>query len=110
MPGENEPHIRGVRILIHKNIKDALLEWKLVSEQIITAWTNTKFRKMTVVQCYAPTENANLEENKAFYNHLDRHISAILLMGDFNAQAGNDNQDIEDVMRKHRFTHRNENG
>jgi hypothetical protein len=31
MPGENEPHIRGVGILINKNIKDALLEWKLVS-------------------------------------------------------------------------------
>jgi exonuclease III len=105
-----------VTILINKYIKDALLEWKLVSEQIITAQSNTKFRKMTVVHCYAPTENANLEENEAFYNHLDRtlldmHISDItLLMGDFNAQVGNDNQDIEDVMGKHRLPHRNENG
>jgi hypothetical protein len=37
MPGENEPHIRVVVILINKNKKDALLEWKLVSEQIVIA-------------------------------------------------------------------------
>jgi hypothetical protein len=32
MPGENESHIRGVGILIHKIIKDALLDLKPVSE------------------------------------------------------------------------------
>jgi hypothetical protein len=40
----------GVGILINKNIKDALLEWKPVSERrIITAQFNTKFRNTTVV-------------------------------------------------------------
>jgi hypothetical protein len=64
MPGKNEPHIRGVGIPINKNIKGALLEWKSVSELIITAQMSTKFRKMTVVQCYAPTEIENFEEKK----------------------------------------------
>jgi hypothetical protein len=32
MPGKNEPHKRGVGILINKNIKDAFLEWKPVTE------------------------------------------------------------------------------
>jgi exonuclease III len=58
---------------------------------------------MTVVQCYAPTENANHEEREAFYNCLDRklldiHRSDMLLMGDFNAQVVSDNQDIEDAL------------
>jgi hypothetical protein len=114
MPGENEPHIRGVGILINKNIKDTLLEWKPVSERIITAQINTKFRKMTVVQCHAPTENANLEEKEAFYNCLDRTLldvhrnDIILLMGDFNTQVGSDNQDTEDIIGKHRLPHRND--
>jgi hypothetical protein len=37
MPGKNEPHIRGVGIFINKNIKNALMEWKPISEQIVTA-------------------------------------------------------------------------
>jgi hypothetical protein len=49
LPGENEPCVRGVGILINKNIKDALLKWKPVSEPIVTAQINTKFRKRIVV-------------------------------------------------------------
>jgi exonuclease III len=62
---------------------------------------------MTVIQCYAPAENANLEEKEAFYNCLDRTLldihrsDIILLMGDLNAQVGNDNQHTEDVIKKH---------
>jgi hypothetical protein len=116
MPGKNEPHIRGVGIHINKNIKDALLEWKPVSELIITAPINTKFRKMSVVQCYASTGNANLEKKEAFYSCLDRTLldihrsDIILLMGDFNAQVGTDNQDTDDVVGKHGLPHKNENG
>jgi exonuclease III len=69
MPGENEPHMRGVGIVINKNIPDALVEWEPVSERI-----NTKFRKISVVQCYVPTENAKLKEKETFYNCLDRTL------------------------------------
>ena len=37
MPNADDDHIRGVGILINKNIRGALLEWNLVSERIITA-------------------------------------------------------------------------
>jgi hypothetical protein len=66
---------------------------------------------MTVVQCYAATENANREEKEAFYDRLDRTLldmhrnksDIILLMRDFNAQVGNDNQDTEDVIGKYSY-------
>jgi exonuclease III len=101
MPGGNEPHIRGVGILINRNIKDALLEWKTLSERIITARINTKFRKMSVVQCYAP-----ISGKEAFYSRLHRtllatHRSDILSMADFNVQVTNDYQDTEDVIGKY---------
>jgi exonuclease III len=105
-----------VRILINKNTKDALLECNPVYERIITAPINTKFRKMTVVQCYAPTENADLEEKEALYSHLHRTLldihrsDIILFMGNFNAQVGNDNQDTEHVIGKHGLPPRNMNG
>jgi hypothetical protein len=77
-----------VGILTNKIINYALLEWKPVSEQIITARINIKFRKMSVVQCNAPTENAELEEKEAFYTHLDKrlldiHRSDIIINGRF---------------------------
>jgi hypothetical protein len=71
---------------------------------------------MAVVQCYAPSENANLVEKEAFYSHLDRTLldihrrDIILLMRDFNAQVDNTKQYIEDVIGKHELHHRNENG
>jgi exonuclease III len=116
MPDKSEPHIRGVGKLINKNTKDALLVWKPVSELIITVRINTKFREITVVQCYAPTEIAYFEEKEVFYNCLDGTLldlyrsDRILLMGDFNAEVGSVNQDIEDVIGKYGLSHRNENG
>jgi len=83
-----------------------LLEWNPISERI-TARIQTKLRKMSVVQCYAPTENAELDEKETFYSLLDKTLlgikrsDIIVMMGDFNAQVGNNNQDIEHIMGRH---------
>jgi hypothetical protein len=66
MPNADDDHIRGVGILVNKNIRGALLELNPVSERIITARIQTKLRKMSIVHCYAPTENAELDEKEAY--------------------------------------------
>jgi exonuclease III len=92
-----DDHIRRVRILINKNIKGALLERNPVSERIITARIQTKLRKISILQCYAPTESAELVEKEALYSLLDKTLlgikrsDIIVMMGDFNAQVGNNN-------------------
>ena len=107
MPNADDDHIRGVGILVNKNIRGALLEWNPVSERIITARIQTKLRKMSTVQCYAPTENAELDENEDFYSLLDKTLlgikgsDIIVKMEDFNAQVGNNNKDIEHIMGRH---------
>jgi len=73
---------------------------------------------MSIVQCYAPTENAELDEKSAFYSLLDKTLvgvkrsDIIVMMGDFNAQVGNNNQDIEHIMGRHGMPcdKENENG
>jgi hypothetical protein len=110
------PHIRGVGILFNKDTKNGLFEWNPVSERIITARVKTKYRKMTIVQCYAPTEDGELQEKVSFYSLLDKtlvslHRSDIVLtMGDFNAKVGCNNEDVEHVMGKHSTGDCNESG
>jgi hypothetical protein len=65
-----------------------LNEWNPVSERIITSRVRTEFRKMSVIQCYAPTDYAKTEEKEQFYSHLDRtliniHRSHIILIMGF---------------------------
>jgi len=61
---------------------------------------------MSIVQCYAPTENVELDE-EAFYSLLCETLlgikrsDIIVMMEDFNAQVGSNNQDIEHIMVRH---------
>jgi exonuclease III len=115
MPNADDDHVRGLGILINKNRRGALLESNPVSERIITARIRTKLRKITTVQCYAPTDSAELVEKEAFYHLLDKTLlsikrsNIIVMMGDFNAQVRNNNQDIEHIMGRHGLPCENEN-
>ena len=52
--------------VMNKNIRGALLECNPLSERTTTARIQTKVRKISTVQCYAPTEDAQLAEKEAF--------------------------------------------
>jgi hypothetical protein len=71
---------------------------------------------MAIVQCYAPTEDGEADEKESFYSLLDKtlvslHGSDIVLMiGDFNAKVGCNNEDVECVTGKHGTGDCNENG
>jgi len=45
-----------------------------VSERLITVSLTTRLRKLTVVQCYAPTNEATSEEKETFYDLLEATI------------------------------------
>jgi hypothetical protein len=113
MSNTDNDHIRGLGILINNNIRGALVEWNPVSERIIAARIQTKLRKTSIVQCYAPTENAELVE--AFYSLLGKTLFSIkisdivVMIGDLNAQIGNNNQDTEHIMGRHGIPCENEN-
>lgn len=116
MANENDRHVAGVGLLLSRRLKNYLLNWAPISERIIIARFNTKFRKVSVVQCYAPTEESEMEDKEKFYSLLDKTLSDIkrsdvtVLMGDFNAKVGQDNTNLENIMGRHGLGHRNENG
>ena len=65
---ENARHIEGVGIMISKTAARSLIEWAPVSSRIMTARFYTRIQKVTVVQCYAPTNDADQETKGSFYN------------------------------------------
>ena len=114
--GQNSNHISGVAIIISKEVEKTLLQWQPINDRLITARFIFKFCKLTIIQCYAPTNEADEEDKNDFYDQLQAVFNQIpqhdmiLVTGDLNAKVGSDNTNIEQVIRKHGCDVRNENG
>ena len=67
---ENDNHQHGVGILLNKRAKSSLMEWNRISERIIMARFMSKVPKVTVIQCYTPTNVTEAEDKEEFYNQL----------------------------------------
>jgi len=115
--GRADTHEQGVGILTTGKAKKALLEWKPISSRIITARFHSKIRNTTIIQCYAPTEEADDITKDEFYEQLQATISSAhrndikIIQGDFNAKIGIDNTGMATIMGKHALdSARNNNG
>ncbi|XP_025996626.2 uncharacterized protein LOC105203684 [Solenopsis invicta] len=111
-----EAHESVVGMILSKTAKLCLLNWKPISDRLITARFRTHARNLTIVQCYAPTEQAPLETKEDFYDQLSSTITntpkgdILLLMGDLNAKVGSDNRGLEHIMGRCGMGTRNING
>jgi len=91
--------------MLSKPAAKAMIEWNPVSPRIITARFNSKGRKVTIINCYAPTNTATDDNKEEFcsqgvLDHTPRRDIRILL-GDLNAMIGPDNTGKERVMGCH---------
>ncbi|KAJ8351936.1 hypothetical protein SKAU_G00234120 [Synaphobranchus kaupii] len=72
--------------------------------------------KLNIIQCYAPTNDTIEEKKDDFYDQLQgvldrlRTKDVTILMGDFNAKTGAENNGYEDIMGTHGLGQMNENG
>lgn len=73
--GNNNSHMHGVGILLSSKTKKSLIGFKAISERLISARFRTKYRNITVLQCYAPTEVDEDDVKNAFYEQLDAEIA-----------------------------------
>ncbi|XP_055389805.1 uncharacterized protein LOC129618814 [Condylostylus longicornis] len=107
----------GVGILMDKTIINSLMSWKAISDRIILARFYTRMKKISIIQCYAPTEIAHDEAKDTFYNQLSTAINSIpktdivILLGDLNAKVGAQQDSIpKSIMGSHGMGTINNNG
>nr|KAG5696667.1 hypothetical protein BaRGS_023076 [Batillaria attramentaria] len=115
---DGAPHTEGVALMLAPEAQRALIGWEPVNSRIIKAKFITKKKdiKLNIIQCYAPTNDAEEEKKDDFYQQLQTVIDRggakdmTILMGDFNAKIGSDNTGYENTMGTHGLGQMNENG
>ncbi|XP_065578596.1 craniofacial development protein 2-like [Artemia franciscana] len=114
--GHPSVHRAGVGLLMSPLAHKAMTNWNPVNERIKTARFVSNHTKMTIIACYAPTNEADEEEKDAFYNMLHsvtkdvpRH-DVLCVVGDLNAKVGADRHYYPEVLGPHGMGEINENG
>ena len=114
---EHDVHQSGVAIVMTRYASRCLESCSPVSERIITARFHSKYIKTTIVQVYAPTNEAEDEAKETFYDQLQKVLDAIprhdmlLVLGDWNAKLGARQEGENGIVGKHGLTcERNDNG
>ena len=96
---DGAPHTEGVAFMLSSLAQQALVGWEPVKPHIFCAQllTRKKEIKLNVIQCYAPTNDADEDKKDTFYQQLQDVIDSkgnkdiTIVMGDFNAKIGADN-------------------
>ncbi|VDP05592.1 unnamed protein product [Schistosoma curassoni] len=102
---ENALHTQGVALTLFKEARNALIGWESHGSRIIKASFKTKEGiTMNVIQCYAPTNDSNGDDEDQFYSRLQSIIvecprkDLTILLGDLNTEVVMDNIGYEDIM------------
>ena len=59
-------HTEGVALIMSREKERTLIEWKPAGPRLLKARFNSKYTKLTVIVCYAPTEDADEAEKYTF--------------------------------------------
>uniref|UniRef100_A0A8D8X0K2 Craniofacial development protein 2 n=1 Tax=Cacopsylla melanoneura TaxID=428564 RepID=A0A8D8X0K2_9HEMI len=106
----------GTGFIVNKTVRDSIMEYCNVNDRICKIRLKGNFRNISIISVHAPTEEKSEEEKETFYDELDRTVSQVpkyditLIMGDFNAQIGNKENQEEVAGRYSLHEYNNDNG
>ena len=64
--GEENIHQGGVAIMMSQQTARCLMEWTPENSRIIRARFHSKYRKLTLIHAYSPTNDASIESKDDF--------------------------------------------
>ncbi|XP_063435764.1 craniofacial development protein 2-like [Mytilus trossulus] len=74
--GDDEHQVKGVVIMMNERAKKSLMEWTPINKRMLKARFYSKYKKLTVIQAFAPTNDAKEEEKEEFYQPLQDNVSS----------------------------------
>ena len=105
--GETTIKRNGVGLLLSPLLADNLASLEQHSSRIITARIYMRHVNLSIICCYAPTNEASDTAKNTFYRKLEKIIKDTprhdvkLLLGDFNAKLSNDNHGFQGILGQH---------
>ncbi|VDP54373.1 unnamed protein product [Schistosoma mattheei] len=69
----NAPHTKGFALMLFKEARKALAEWKSHGSRIIKSSFKTKKKGITmnVIKCHPPTDDCNDDTKSRFYERME---------------------------------------
>ena len=92
---DDDQHRQGVAIMMTPEATKALIDWSPINERMIKARFYSKFVKLTMIDAYAPTNDADEVTKEDFYGKLQEVAEQVhkhdmlIITGDMNAKVGN---------------------
>ena len=92
--GQESLRRNGVTIMVNKKVRNAVLGCNLRNDRMISVRFQGKPFNITVIQAYAPTNNAEETEVEWFYEDLQDVLElkpkkdVLFIIGDWNAKVG----------------------
>ncbi|CAG4991264.1 unnamed protein product [Colias eurytheme] len=109
-------HVNGTGFLVDKHFLPNVIQFKPISDRISILRLKTKFFNITLLNAYAPTEQAHDDIKDEFYEHLDQVYDNIpgydakILLGDLNAKIGREEAFMPTIGKHSKHDKSNDNG
>ncbi|XP_005096724.1 craniofacial development protein 2-like [Aplysia californica] len=94
--GEEDTHMNGVGVFIHKDIVNTVMGCRPISSRLITIRFRAVPFNITIIQAYAPTSDYDEQAVEGFYDQIQEVIDQtpkkyiIVVQGDWNAKVEKD--------------------